>query len=297
MKNSQHNPGDVAVQSNPGIPEGDSATGMAKVPANRKKTWLAKLGTKTIILILKIYHKFILGRDRWRTVKRNGLQYRVQYEYLSKQVIFHGIAEAERLNLFIELARQLDPEVHIDLGAHVGMHLLPVVAAELAREYYAIEGSKDTFAALQQNIKLNGFAGKVKAFNKVLSDEEKEVVFCYRKNNISGSAGIEGSITPRYLAGMDTKEAVNTIPLDNFIDLRGRRISLKVDVEGHELAVLQGAGQLLANNQILLQIEIWDHKAAHLNWLFANGFYLIAAVGDDYYLRNFGGNDLGMQLK
>ena len=65
------------------------------------------------------------------------------------------------------------------------------------------------------------------------------------------------------------------MPLDSLVSFQDRRISLKIDVEGHELAVLQGAGQLLANNQILLQIEIWDCKVAHLNWLFANGFYLI----------------------
>ena len=257
------------------------------------KTWLTRLWAKTRILALKIYHKLILGRDRWRIVKRNGLRYRVQYEFSSKRIIFHGITlhgmpEEEKMNLFVGLARQLGPDAHIDCGAHLGTHLLPVMAADIAGEYYAIEGSRATFAVLQENIKLNGFGDNVKVLNKVLSDKEREVVFCFQEERMSVGAGIEESISLKARATMNRKEIATTASLDSLVDLHNRRISLKIDVEGHELAVLIGARQLLANNQVLLQIEIWDHNTAHLNWLFANGFCLIASVGHDYYLRNYG---------
>ena len=249
------------------------------VPA--KKTWPAKLVAKT----MSIYHKFILGSKRWRVVTRNGIKYRLQCDFIGKQIIKHGAFQQEKNDFFIECARQLDTEIHIDCGAHVGTHLLPVMAAGLAKEYYAIEAGSIAFNALQKNVELNGLADQVRLFNNALSDCEKEVVFCYHSTIAQGGQGIENDINAHSLS--NATKVLQAVPLDSLVKLQNRRISLKIDVEGHELAVFKGAQKLLAGNQILLQVEIWDHHAAHLNWLFANGFYLIAAIEDDYYLRNF----------
>ena len=238
-------------------------------------------------LALIIYHQLILGRRRWRQVKRNGVCYRLQYEHVGKRIILHGIFHQEQFNFFIELARQHSPEIHIDCGAHVGVHLLPVMAAGLAREYYAIEGSALAFAALQKNVEINGFAAKVRMFDRLLSDSEKELVFCCHATMAHAGHAVEGEKPDDGLPLPPDREILKAVPLDSLVSFQNRRISLKIDVEGHELAVLKGARQLLANNQVLLQIEIWDHNIAHLNWLFANGFYLIATIRNDYYLRNF----------
>ena len=260
----------------------------ASPPSRIKRPWPAELYAKLRNLALVIYHQLILGRRRWRQVKRNGVCYRLQCEHVGKRIILHGAFHPEKLNFFIELARQHSPEIHIDCGAHVGAHLLPVVAAGLAREYYAIEGSALAFAALQKNVEINGFAAKVRMFDRLLSDSEKELVFRCHATMTHVWNAIEGEKPDDGLPPAPGREILKAVPLDSLVSFQNRRISLKIDVEGHELAVLKGARQLLANNQVLLQIEFWDHNIAHLNWLFANGFYLIATIGDDYYLRNYG---------
>ena len=274
-------------QSRSRITDSTPAIRTVKPPIHQKRPWPAKLCAKIKILGLIVYHQLILGRSRWRNVKRNGVRYRLQCEHVGKKIIVYGAFHKEKLDFFIDLARQYSPEIHIDCGAHVGAHLLPVMAAGLAKDYYAIEGSRLAFEALQKNVEINGFAAKVKMFDKLLSDSEKEVVFRCHPTVVHSGHAIEDEISVHGLPSTKDKEILKTVTLDSLVSFQNRRISLKIDVEGHELAVLRGARQLLANNQILLQIEMWDYKVAHLNWLFANGFYLIAAIGYDYYLRNF----------
>ena len=253
----------------------------------KKKTWPAKLAGKIRIAVLVFYHKFILGSKRWRTVTRNGIKYRLQCEHIGKRVIKYGGFQKEKIDFFIECAHLLQPEAHIDCGAHVGTHLLPLIVAGLAKKYYAIEAGKLAFDALQKNLELNGFVGQVGLFNNALSDSEKEVVFSCHTTIANAGHGIEDDVSTQAHSFNDNTEIVQSTLLDSLVNFENSRISIKIDVEGHELAVLKGAQKLLAGNQVLLQIECWDHNAAHLNWLFANGFYLIAAIGDDYYLRNF----------
>ena len=164
-------------QSRSGITDSTPAIRTVKPPIHQKRSWPAKLCAKIKILGLIVYHQLILGRSRWRNVKRNGVRYRLQCEHVGNRIIFYGAFHQDKLDFFIELARQYGPEIHIDCGAHVGAHLLPVMTAGLAKEYYAVEGSRFTFEALQKNVEINGFAAKVKMFDKLLSDNEKEVVF------------------------------------------------------------------------------------------------------------------------
>ena len=68
----------------------------------------------------------------------------------------------------------------------------------------------------------------------------------------------------------------------------GREIVIKVDVEGHELSVLQGATRTLSENLGFLQIEIHDSptQAARTALLNELGWHQVARVGPDYYFTN-----------
>ena len=83
----------------------------------------------------------------------------------------------------------------------------------------------------------------------------------------SGGAGKEGrsSLEPPTGAGSDwRKQPVATSRLDDF-DL-GDVGFVKIDVEGHELAVLQGSTDLLRTQRPTLMVEIEQHPD-HQCWL------------------------------
>ena len=44
---------------------------------------------------------------------------------------------------------------------------------------------------------------------------------------------------------------------DDYIKLTNEKISIKIDVEGHELRVLKGIKNIIKQNQCVLQIEIF----------------------------------------
>jgi hypothetical protein len=43
------------------------------------------------------------------------------------------------------------------------------------------------------------------------------------------------------------------------LQFHGKAIAIKIDVEGHELAVLKGMRELLLNNDCGLMMEVWGH--------------------------------------
>ncbi len=47
---------------------------------------------------------------------------------------------------------------------------------------------------------------------------------------------------------------------DQFVKLFNKKICIKIDVEGHEEYVIDGLVKLIKKNNILLQIEIFDHN-------------------------------------
>ena len=52
---------------------------------------------------------------------------------------------------------------------------------------------------------------------------------------------------------------------DEIIKIRNKKIVLKIDVEGHELSVLDGLKSLLKKNNSLILIEIADEKFEKVN--------------------------------
>ena len=75
-------------------------------------------------------------------------------------------------------------------------------------------------------------------------------------------------------------EAVNAKKLDDIIS---------IDVERHELSVLEGARNIFfSNNNVFLQIEIFpEHKNKIFSFLIKNNYKLIHSIEWDYYFKNY----------
>ena len=63
---------------------------------------------------------------------------------------------------------------------------------------------------------------------------------------------------------------------DEEFNIQESIIAFKIDVEGHEINVLNGIKQLLNNNKCIIQIEIFDKHFEQINkFLTENKFYKI----------------------
>jgi len=58
----------------------------------------------------------------------------------------------------------------------------------------------------------------------------------------------------------DSSENIKVNKLDNILDIKNKKIFLKVDIESHENEFVEGAANLLKNNKILMYLETEDQN-------------------------------------
>ena len=75
---------------------------------------------------------------------------------------------------------------------------------------------------------------------------------------------------------------------DKLLNIKNKKIAIKIDVERHEKKVLEGIRNLLDSNEIILQIEIFNQKKDEiLKYLNEIKFIHFNTIEKDYYFKNF----------
>ena len=130
----------------------------------------------------------------------------------------------------------------VDVGANIGIH--SVIASRLIGEkgyVYSFEPEPTNFALLKANLLRNGCTN-VTAVNVAVGDKRSKLKLYIE----SGSIGTH-SLLPKNTTAKNAIE-VNVIPLDEYF--KGKTVDiLKVDVEGFESQVLDGAKEVLRQAQ------------------------------------------------
>jgi FkbM family methyltransferase len=149
-------------------------------------------------------------------------------------------------------------DVVVDVGAYVGLYA--ILSSMLVRDggsVVAIEPVPHSFHLLARNVMLNKL-NNVHLLNFALSNQVGEVEF-YMPNIPSGSSF--------YISYMKTKDyaklRVKTQTFDNLVEsldeLNNRAVDMmKIDVEGAELSVLEGARSALKSrliNRLIVEVH------------------------------------------
>jgi FkbM family methyltransferase len=158
-----------------------------------------------------------------------------------------SLHRAVYLNLFsLELRRAVLPllrpdDLVVDVGANFGFWALP--AARLGCRVIAVEPVPATRARLAANAERNGLAERVEIVAEALSDSDATLT-------IAVPDGESGQASAHPGDGADNDNfSVAATTLDELLGDRPARF-LKIDVEGHEPAVLRGAARVLSSGQI-----------------------------------------------
>ena len=151
--------------------------------------------------------------------------------------------------------KSLGKVILFDVGANVGQYLtlMKEVFGEKA-ETYSFEPSKKTFQKLQSN-----FDGKtrVNLYNFGLGNENTKTIL-FSEADESGKASVYKRRLDHVNIYMNQSEEVEIKTLDSFCQDHGiKHIHLlKLDVEGHELKVLDGSLKMLKSGAIdFIQFE------------------------------------------
>ena len=173
----------------------------------------------------------------------------------------------------------------IDVGAHVGLVTLPV-ASVLGQGglVVAFEPAAANRRFLERHVALNGFSQRVRVEGMLLGDSEQEAVVFFEVEEATGMSTVASGV----LRG----EARRTMLPQTSLDAYCQRAQLvpevvKIDVEGAEIAVLEGARQVLADCRPTVFLSVHPRLIAALGRSTDDLTKLIAEVG--YECRNIDG--------
>ena len=153
------------------------------------------------------------------------------FEMVGPPGVEQSRVESGELSLFLELLRSTD--VFIDIGANCGFFSL--TARNAGVKSVAIEPNEENLRALLSNLIRNGFAD-VEVLPSAMADATNVLPLFSGGQGASLSKGWGGIIST-----YSRLVPVNT--LDNLFATRfpGKRLLIKLDVEGNELDVLHGS--------------------------------------------------------
>ncbi len=174
---------------------------------------------------------------------------------------------------------QAGEQVHVaDVGANVGRWSGSMVAAaSKARRradlrLHAFEPESRAFAQLVQA--LDGTPASLS--RTALSDQQGTSLF-----HVVAPAAGRNSLYPVPGASQAAQEMVVTTTLDSYAEQSGitRFALVKVDAEGHDLAVLRGAGALLAEHRIAVAQFEYNHRWVLARFFLRDAFEFLLALG------------------
>jgi FkbM family methyltransferase len=171
-----------------------------------------------------------------------------------------------------------DSSVLYDIGANVGAYSLVAAAAGgPGSRVIAIEASPFTFASLCANILLNDFTGRITPLQLLLTERAGVRSFVLG-STAAGEASHPGESAGR--PGLD----LAALPLDGAVRLLDlpKATHLKIDVDGGEDAVLDGAGDTLRSpvlKHVVIEVESGRTELGHVERTLAEaGFTRVNVV-------------------
>ncbi len=242
----------------------------------------SKLG-RAIVSECKRFYSRRLWRKDVKIVPYNGLSWLLdRRNRVDRKVICTGYEEPQIDFLLSQLRTGTPCDYFFDIGANFGLYTMQMAASGMVRQVVAFEPDSRNYAQLQANLYLNGLSATVRAHHCAVSDTNAPVLFEIYPEASTGQSRISTTGEGK------TTTTVDAITLDGmFAALSGKKIAMKIDVEGHEIQALRGAEHVLRHNGCLLQIEAWPENSealkSHMQGL---GYNCIQLINEDHYFAN-----------
>jgi FkbM family methyltransferase len=223
--------------------------------------------------------RFALSRILWAlklssfiTMQRQGYRLRFYPSSTSAMMWVDPLNSPQDENLFHRMLRPGD--LVIDVGANIGaLTLCASTLVGAAGKVISIEAHPRTYAYLQGNLALNRVAN-VESFNLAMGEKEGSIHFTDQRADEQNVVTTEDRGIPVPMKRLD---ALPIAP--------GPIELLKIDVEGYEKFVLEGAAGLLDRTRCVY-FESWEHHFQRFGYgccdlfhrLTEHGFQLLKIV-------------------
>ncbi len=202
--------------------------------------------------LLKRFH--IATNAGYSVSESYGLRFLFDWRHSIDKKVALQLYEDEQIPFFRETIWRFKPDYFFDVGSHSGLYALLARQASEDTRVHAFEPDKQNLSQLYANLYLNNYYDLIDVHNLALS-------------NITGHAFLERSANTsrgtRHLSA-DGNYRVDSERFDNLFADAGKAAYFKIDIEGHELQMIEGASAFLKNNRCIVLVECAQEKIAIL---------------------------------
>ena len=245
---------------------------------------------KRLIPSLAIRILKIIGKNRgYYSIK--GIDLYLDFlDPIDREIILFNEFENPEIEFLINEIKEKKLNYFLDIGSNCGYYSFKIAEKVSNISIFSFEPNPEAYFKFSKSLLKNSkLSNKIKLENFGLSNENKKlkmqsmIKFGYAQTG--GSAVIEKSINEKY------HEFYADFKIgDEYLNLSNKYLAMKIDVEGHELNVLQGLKKTLDSNKCILQIEIFNSNFEKVeNYLNALGYnnFNIVQERSNYFYSNF----------
>ena len=177
------------------------------------------------------------------------------FDHISTSINWEGRYENETLLLLEEFIIKKMPNskknVSIDIGANIGNH--SIFLSKFFNKVYSFEPNPIVYDVLSINSKYLAVNKNIIPYNMGLSDKSGKLPFAVFPTNIGGSRikfldDAEKSNDKIIYVDVESADKIETLQKE-------KNLLIKIDVEGHEINALKGAGKLIRSNKPIILFE------------------------------------------
>lgn len=203
--------------------------------------------------ILKTFHLRTRIKEYFR---RKGIRVKIpKYQtFLNKNFYLYGnISLDYDTGWSIELSKKAN--IIFDVGCNIGINSILFNQFSSAKKIYLFEPNPDALSIAVENSILNNFAEKVRIFNYCISNKNDQVMKFY--SVLEGAAGSIYEDFSKTASDLKSSYNVKTKTIDTVCEDENIIPDfVKIDVEGHELQVLEGAYKTALKGKTQFLVEM-----------------------------------------
>lgn len=186
-------------------------------------------------------------------------------DHICRHLLQFGSYEWYVVQIIDKILNQCQPGIVLDVGANLGIMTLPLAAKHTNFEFHMFEVQPEMCNAIEENVALN-FLSNTVLHKEGLGEWEETVEVKmpnYAQSTNIGAFSLNSFVHQHSSIAQGTGDFafVRVVPLDSLAFNKPIRC-IKLDVEGYEMHVLNGAAKTLEeNNYPPILYELWAYNA------------------------------------
>lgn len=205
---------------------------------------------------VKIYNFFI-----YCSYKKNKMSHSIL-----RKCEFEDLKELQ----LIDKVSDDGPTLILDCGSNFGFYSIYTASKNNNNKAIAFEASPNTFQELKKNIEVNNLKN-IKAYNLALTNTDNKDIIFFESINDWESSLIESNSESKIQTKIKTT-TLNSIISSN--DLYNNHLVIKLDVEGYEMQIIDGAKKIIQKFSpiIILEFSKFIEKNKVFNYSYLQSF-------------------------